>query len=102
MLGAVFMVNWFIHIHMTVSYSDQYGWSGYSRFKQKFSEYEWRCENGYRYSLFANGYTNEVHASIIKFDNKGMVMIDPVSFLLTQLYVRKYIKNNYKKNVVKW
>jgi hypothetical protein len=100
------MIIWGVHISMIRNDGCAYGWATYSKFKREFNKYTWNFDYIFTDSLFNYPEGGYLHASIYRFNNKGMIMRDPVSYLLSALYIRNYIKRNYKipnkKNVVEW
>jgi competence protein ComGC len=96
------IVHWIVHISMVKNEGCKYGWGTFKRFKKEFDKYEWN-NHGYSSSLFNYCEGGYIHADIYKFNNKGMIMRDPFSYLLSKIYIRKhcsYVKP--KRNVVKW
>lgn len=99
------IINLIVHISMVISNTTYYGWSTYSKFKNEFNKHKWKHDSVNRYSLFDRQNGGYLHASVIKYRNKGMIIRDPISFVLTQFYIRKFIKIHVpitKGNVVKW
>lgn len=90
------------------SYKYSNGWGNYKKFKKEFNKYEWDLDNTFTDSLFNYSQGGYLHASIYRFDNKGMIMIDPISYLLSVIYINKYIRKHrikivkIKKEIIKW
>jgi len=109
----VILVNWSCHKEMiTINSSNNYtyGRSNFKKFKEEFDKIEWVYNKRYSDSLFNKSCDSECHANIILFNNKGMIL-GPISFFRSQLYVRKiikslkkdktYVKNLWKKQEIK-
>ncbi|MFS0657460.1 hypothetical protein AB1L07_01365 [Niallia alba] len=108
---SIFMfMRWIVHIAMNVECVDKWGWGNYRLFKKYFKEIEWEIDKKYKGSLFAYNQfsiqTSKIHADIFKFNGIHMAISDPVSYWLCQIYVQKYINNNFKEdftnNSYKW
>jgi hypothetical protein len=102
------ILEWIFHIQMTKDRTHTYGWANYKKFRHQFDKRKWVFNEDYGlYSNKDNSCYYFAHLNVIKFDDKGMLIHNPVSYWLTRFYVRSYIKQNnlYKKtkgNVVKW
>ncbi len=102
------LILWVVHISMTKEdvHSKSWGWGSYSLFLREFNKMkDWRSES-WGYSLFCgNGYPRDgyLHASVIRFNQTGMVIRDPISYLRVQLFIRRYIgkkpRHNWSKDV---
>ncbi|MGM0409113.1 MAG: hypothetical protein ACQEQF_00005 [Bacillota bacterium] len=97
------ILDWLTHISMVRNNTEKYGWSNFNKFKEKFEEYnmiEYEDElfNG-SYIRYKNRYEDfcKVHADIIMFDNKGMIL-GFISYIKFKLFIMK-IKSNSKKTV---
>jgi len=91
-------VPWLGHISMTNGDTQRSGWGSYKKFKENWNKYEWK-----RLKSHPKSFENEeakcyFHASIIKFEDKGMKIRDPISYWLVKRYVRKL----HKLPSVKW
>jgi hypothetical protein len=105
-LSIWMVIEWFVHIEMTKDNSEYYGWANYDRFISEFNKYQWDNEKWYGYSLWDRNNDCKIHASIIYFENKGMIMKTPLDWLLVNLHIRKYFKVNIigfkNKKLIKW
>lgn len=106
---TILTFSWGIHISQVRDYTRQSGWAGYKQFKREFDKADWGHNKAFSFSLFEKGTFNqtECHASIIQFDTRGMMIHNPFSYLLVQLYVFKYIRKHFKtkkpkRQKIKW
>ncbi|MFW6016929.1 MAG: hypothetical protein ACOCRK_10865, partial [bacterium] len=97
------LVDWICHLIMTKKNNVKSYWGNYNSFKKEFNKINWEY-NIYGYgSLFKDhlfgGYpiyfSSQYHVNIIRLNGKG-IYLDPVSWVLSKLYVKKYIKENFK------
>lgn len=105
------LVSWLTHIDMTKGDSSKQGWANYKTFKEYFNRYEWEDSDIFKGSYWNRKLDCKYHASIIKFEGVGMLINNPINYLLVNNYVRKYppkkkifdfnsdfvSKNNYNK-----
>lgn len=90
------MMDWIVHISMVKEQTTQYGWAGHKKFIEQFHKAEWEYQPYWRKSLFGKEYEkDQYHANIFKFNSKGMIINNPVSYLIVKLYVSGYIKETY-------
>jgi len=96
MLFIIFStLDWINHIAMVRHSKEQYGWASYRKFAEQFKKVDWIYKKERKGSLFSRTYgTDEFHASVIAFNNRGMIINNPISYLLVKRYVKKYIKRN--------
>ena len=98
---VVYGIFWVVHINMTKESTQKYGWGNYETFLREFKKCNWE-NRGWEESLFDYETNSQLHASIIKFKGKGM-LLDPLSYLRVVIFVRRYIKNHIdEKEVVQW
>lgn len=64
----------FVHKKMTISYSTEWGYGTFDRFISEFNKKKWEHDPQYPKSYFDYGTDSEIHASIVRFDGKGMVL----------------------------
>ena len=98
---SVMLVSWSTHISMTKNYTLASGWGNYKKFKKYFEAIEWDYDESFKRSLFSSGTASEYHADILKFNGNGMIINNPISYLLVRVYVYKYIDKNFKTKI-KW
>lgn len=102
----VILVNWVVHLAMALDDNKPRGWASYRKFKEEFEKVDgWFHQEEYRDSLFSGNYsiekrsrTDEIFAQMITFNYKNMLIIDPISYLMVQLYVKNYIIKNGLRN----
>lgn len=104
----VYFMAWIVHYTMCTDACSQYEYATFKQFMNTFNE----CEGSFKYdksfpnSIFIekqnNKYKDEcfIHASIIKFDNKGMI-IKPYEYWKFLLWKHQYLKD-YKPNKIDW
>lgn len=104
-IGIYLWVEWSTHLDMVNCNARNVGWGSYKDFKREFNKINWRWKENFPTSVFCNSYFDEnysqFHANIIMFNDKGMKIRNPISFILCKRYVKKHIKNNLKVKV-KW
>lgn len=100
----VIFIKWLTHMSMTKDSCDSYGYAGYKSFIKEIESNNGWYRKHYKLSLFNEDYQrNYIHSDIYKFNFKGMIMRTPLDYLISKLYLRKYIKNKFNVgNVVKW
>lgn len=106
LVSAVMLIaDWNVHKRMVEEYAQERGRASYATFLKEFNKYEWSNEISYgsiwKGSLWAKGSNDEtyIHASIIKFNNIGMIMKTPIDWLQFLLHMRK---NSRKINKPKY
>lgn len=88
------LVSWFAHISMTTNHCKIYGWGSYKEFVEQFQQHDLQRYN--RYSIRDNIHNNQFANSIIKFQNKGMLLY-PIAWLRANLYVYITTKQHSRK-----
>jgi hypothetical protein len=102
-LFFVFIFPWLIHIIVTISNNTPYGWSNYNTFVKEFDKYNWDNEKWHAHSLWDRKNACQLHAGLITFNGKGMILKTPIDYTKKILFVRKYFKkNNIGNNKVRW
>lgn len=100
LLTFLFLFSWMIHLFISTTECKTWGWGRYSHFKKEFkkldNEYGWG-NRGWGYtSLFTNDHSYSaigfIHASVIKFNNIGMAISDPISYALVKIFIYRYNK----------
>lgn len=100
----LFSIFWLTHRSMTINNSDTWGYGTFKNFKIAFSILDWERDEAYPESYFGGGeeyYKNKIHAEIIKFEGKGMVLY-PWSYIKFIFWSKKNSlnkQNNIKKRV---
>jgi len=104
---GIMTVGWSVHISQNKAQNAPYGYASFACFLREYKKREWeRCAE-YRRSHFTEKWKDGyIHASIIIFDNKAMIMnywsYYPYSFWIL---FNLYMGNKYKYgtgNTVKW
>ena len=94
--------NWYIHVDLTKRFISCYGWGNYRTFKREFNKTEWRDKGTEYHLLNDNGGSVD---TTYKFEEKGMIINNPISYILCQIYVKKQYRKlvgSRKGNTVKW
>lgn len=94
LLFILYMATWFSHYVMTKSNAKAWGFGTYKKFLSEFSKKEWERDVNYSWSFFGKNWSgvrrlDYIHACIIKFDDKGMVL-NPLSYLLVIAFLFKH------------
>lgn len=87
-----FGINASVHKDMTVGACSEWDYSSYKWFRVNFARHNWKVDYNYK-SVFDYHTDSQCHASIIKFNGKGMVL-GPLDFALSQWYLKKYTKKS--------
>ena len=87
--------GWESHLRQTKTYTTQYGWGSFDKFKEEFDKCNWEWKPTWKYSLFDYDSDSEIHAGIIKFNGDGM-LLNPIDYVRARLYVKKYISDNFE------
>jgi hypothetical protein len=94
---------------MTKSEYHRCGYGNFKKYKREFNKYNnWTTNSLFPNSLFGGGDFDErlnyyLHASIIKFDGKGMVLWNPIrASLYRRSVIKKMIVAKIKKERVVW
>jgi hypothetical protein len=87
-----------VHKEMTINHSDVWGYGTFDQFMKEFHKKKWEHTSRWPQSYFDRGTKSEIHASIIRFDGKGMVLK-----LSEYNKVREFLKVNrvsgYRKGI---
>lgn len=76
----LFFISFSVHKSMTSEYSEIWGYGTFDRFKKEFESRVWRQDTMFKGSYFGErndyrmGTGSQIHADIIRFDGKGMVL----------------------------
>lgn len=101
-LFILLIVDWIIHISQTKCFSKHYGYGSFKDFRKQFQKYNWSNDNVFRYGLWDRENKCEFHASIVKFNDIGMILKNPIDWLLVRIFVFKYVKNNFIEKPFDW
>lgn len=91
-------IDWSVHLKMTREHCNSVGWASYKKFKNHYNKYKWGPM-----PYTADGYEDRTNsckyfASIIRMNGKGMLIRDPISYML----VKRYVKKKFKREKVVW
>lgn len=94
-------VNWNTHRFNTINKTNVWGYGNFKQFKKEFNKIEWRYDSLFPSSFFcADPRGTEIHAGVIKFNNKGMVLTPlayiPVHIFLYRMKKRTKFTKKYK------
>ena len=78
---------WLVHRDMTRAHSHGWSWGTWRDFHREFQKYSWRREQPWQDSYFCFSTNSRVHASIVRFGGRGMVL-DPVSLWRVNRWIR--------------
>lgn len=92
-----FCISWTVHRDMVKTTCKQWDYADFNAFVIEFEETEWEKQVRDNESLFNRNEQSQIHASIIKFRGKGMVLY-PWSWFRFKLFERKHV---YKQTRVK-
>jgi hypothetical protein len=95
-------ITWRVHLSQTRDFTEHYGWGNYRAFRHEFECRDWDNEN-WRCSFFESDTDSKVHAGIVKFDGKGM-LLPFFDWLRVMLYLRgaRTSVASANKETVKW
>lgn len=98
-----FFISWSIHRSMTVDEGPQWGYGTYRQFLVQYDRQDWEDVSkwgNWSDSLFCHETGSKIHASIIKFNGKGMVLT-PRAWLHFLIFVVPAIKRHNQGNRIK-
>lgn len=98
------VLPWDVHRTMVKNSTNSYGEAGYDKFLEEFHKVDWVNDSTFSESLFSRDHNDKIHASIIMFNGKGMMMKNPVAHFRVERYVKRYIKENFgaRYSVTEW
>jgi hypothetical protein len=70
-----FCIPWVVHRDQTIDFSRVWGYGSRAQFEEQFNSIQWERERLYPESLFDRSTDSEIHASIIRFRDHGMVIL---------------------------
>lgn len=106
-LGTIvvyYLMDWQAHIKETKRDVQNYGYAGYRSFNREFESTEFQL---YIHECLSNKEeSTRLVGNRYIFNTKGMIMRDPISFIITQLKIHYKVKElkraSHGKNTVKW
>lgn len=100
-IGA-WLIPWQVHKSQVKNHCHTYGYANYQKFIEEMNKHKWE-QRGWKDSLFDYQNKSEIHASVFKFEDKGMIMRTPVDYFRASVFIKKYIGETFnKKNIIKW
>jgi len=90
-------IDWSVHRKMTVDNCNTWDYGNFEAFKKQYSTIDWKRRDQWSDSVFDYQSDSEIHASIIKFKGKGMVLT-PFSYLQYWFWHRKHVHRCRKDN----
>jgi hypothetical protein len=81
-------IDWFVHRDMTKRWTESWARGAFEDFLYQYKKHNWTRNEKFPKSHFDHLSNSEIHASIIKFDNVGM-LLDYFSFLKFAKWQRK-------------
>lgn len=96
-LSIVFWISWSVHRDMVKCHCIQWDYGDFETFLNEFEETKWENQDRQPKSMFDYNTKSQIHASIIQFRGKGMVLY-PWSWFRFKIFERKHI---YKQTRVK-
>lgn len=107
--ALTFLIGYLMHITSKQTYKDlDYGYTNYKTFKNKFEEVSFFVYSKNRMVSDKKDILrskNRIEEESFIFDNKIMIIRNPIGYLLAVTKIKKYIKQNYRKpiqNKIKW
>ena len=98
----MFIILWTTHIAQVREFTDEWGRGSYKTFIREFKKYEWKRSEKFPTSFFCGTLdSSKIHADIIKFEGKGMVL-DPWSYLRFCIFIQRNRQKKKSKQVEKW
>lgn len=95
--ALMFGVNGSVHKQMTIENSAKgWGYGTETDFWREFSKHKWSGLSSFPHSFFG-GPDTEIHASVIQFNGRGMVL-NPIAFWR----VSRKLKRRYNRPTVCW
>lgn len=67
-------ISWQVHLEMTRTYVKSLARGSFKDFVQEYYSHKWTISPDYPYSRFDRDTDSEIHASIVRFDGKGMLL----------------------------
>lgn len=101
-IAAYLFAGYDTHIFMVKLYSIEWGYSNFDVFMNEYNKRTWERKITFPYSHFSDVYTDtRIHASIIQFDGKGMIL-DFWSYIKFLFWLNRNKLNRNSKPHVIW
>lgn len=93
----IHIVQWVTHVQLTKEDSKTYGYATYAKFVEEFEKVNWDYDSSFDGLCGEYGVTDMFQFSgEISFNGNGMVISNPLSYLLVKIHVKEYIKKEHK------
>lgn len=96
----MFLIAQTTHKNMTVDNTQIWDYGTFESFKREFEKRKWNHE-GWDNSFFDRLTNSQIHAGIVSFDNKGMVLLG-LHYVKVYFYLRPLCKKKTKKQKGLW
>jgi hypothetical protein len=104
--GMTIGVSYSTHKDMVRTSTRQYGYGTFEDFKREFAKRKWIYRSLWRDSLFGSDDSydcgNKLHASIIEFDGKGMMIKNSIEYLKVRIYIAEAVRIAKNRDLVDW
>lgn len=105
-ISAFLLIEWSVHISMTKEDSKKYGWGNYKKFIREFNKYNWddkgwNIGKPHNPSFWDRENKCKLHADIIKFNDIGMVINNPIDLQRVKKHMKQYYIEKYNP-IHKW
>lgn len=87
-----------IHKSMTIDSTDSWDYGTFEDFKREFSKYKWSKQPSFPESLFTNDHDTKIHAGIVRFQGRGMVLCG-LDYLRFKLLISNKIKSKREEGI---
>lgn len=95
-------IPWQVHRAMTIEKTSQWGHGTRSEFWREFDSHAWEpVDDAFADSWFERSTESKIHASIVAFDGKGMVL-GPLDFAIVSWRLRRMRPNRKRVPTVNW
>jgi len=89
-----------IHIAQVRDDCKIYGKASFETFLKEFNKRNWERQSMYPESFFGkDNNSNKIHASIIKFDDKGMIMKNTLEYWKFKKFIKKHCLKKESKEI---
>ena len=98
-IGMIFVTtSHSVHRSMVINNCDVWDYGTFDEFVREYEKYEWETHGSFENSLFVKDYYSSkvktrIHADIINFEGKGMVM----SNIINYYKMKRFVNSEYEK-----
>jgi len=102
------ILDWAIHRSMTLWDCNSYGYGSFKNFMDQYNSMEWKRDSiwpksHFNYELIKDeGHKGHIHASIVTFYGKGMILKFPFAFMKYRSWLKANKLKQPKKSKVDW